>query len=423
MITLATDRKGNHPITLAADRSRAIFVAGKRGSGKSYTLGRIIEEYHRLGSHLIVVVDPLAVFWTTALPAPTSPPLAGGPALSVAEGIEGGIPVRVIVPGDPAQVLGPLAQAMADRGVDIARLWINPSDLTADAWLALFGLTLSSPQGIALSRAVRTAKRSTCHFQLSNLIAAVESDEQIAEATRAAVTNRLDAARDWGIFADHYQPITDVLDTQAVNVVDVSAFDPGPQSIRNLVVKLLAEQLFRARFAAHRAETLPPPTRGRAGVGVPPVLLCIDEAHDFAPATGDALAKAALVRYAKEGRQPGLSLAIATQQPSALTFSLVSQCDVLVMHRLTLQDDVKVAGRLASTYAADLSAWLKGVRQPGDAIIVDDAEERVHVGRILPRRTHHGGGNVGAIHESPVGTPPPSRPVGAIHESPAGASP
>ena len=129
MIALATDRKGGQPITLAADHTRAIFVAGKRGSGKSYTLGRIIEEYHRLGTHLIVVIDPLAVFWTTAIPAPTSPPHAGG--------IEGGqgeaIPIRVIVPGDPAQVLGPLAQAMADHGVDITRLWLNPSDLTADA--------------------------------------------------------------------------------------------------------------------------------------------------------------------------------------------------------------------------------------------------------------------------------------------------
>jgi hypothetical protein len=256
MIALATDRKGGQPITLATDHTRAIFVAGKRGSGKSYTLGRIIEEYHRLGTHLIVVIDPLAVFWTTAIPAQPhgesdqhdSQGAATGGVLAPAGTPKRQAPlvaVRVIVPGDPTQVLGPLAQAMTDRGVDIARLWLNPSDLTADAWLALFGLTLSSPQGIALSRAVRTAKHSTCHFQLSNLIAAVEGDEQIADA-----------------------------------------------------------------------------------------------------------------------------------------------------------------GRLASTYAADLPAWLKGIRQPGDAIIVDDATERVAIGRILPRRTLHGGGTVGAIHESPTGARP-----------------
>jgi hypothetical protein len=39
------------------------------------------------------------------------------------------------VPGDPAQVLGTLAQAMADRGVESKRLGLNFSDLTVDTWL------------------------------------------------------------------------------------------------------------------------------------------------------------------------------------------------------------------------------------------------------------------------------------------------
>ena len=48
--------------------------------------------------------------------------------------------------------------------------------------------------------------------------------------------------------------------------------------------------------------------------------------------------------------------------------------------------------RLASTYAADLPAYLKGIRRPGEAIIVDDAAERLAVGQILPRRGRHLGG-------------------------------
>ena len=38
----------------------------------------------------------------------------------------------------------------------------------------------------------------------------------------------------------------EVLKPGHVNVIDVATFDPGPQSIRNLVAKLLVEQLFRA---------------------------------------------------------------------------------------------------------------------------------------------------------------------------------
>ena len=120
--------------------------------------------------------------------------------------------------------------------------------------------------------------------------------------------------------------------------------------------------------------------------------LLIDEAHDFCPSQGGSLAKRALIRWVKEGRQPGLSLAVATQQPSALSFDLISQCDVYVIHHLTLHDDVKTVARLSSSYAEALPAYLKGVRGAGEAIIVDDATERVAVGKVLPRRGKHGGG-------------------------------
>ena len=324
MLNLARDRKGKKNITLSTSGTRAIFITGKRGSGKSYTLGRLVEEYHRAGNHLIVVVDPLAVFWSTAMPEDGQEPL----------------PVRVLVPGSIEDALGPLAPAMEARGVELTRLQLNASDLTPDAWLAIFDLSISSPQAIALARAIRS--QAGQQYTIPDLITAIGEDEHAADSTKNAICNRLDGAAAWGVFSTSYRPITEVLRPGAINVVDVSAYDPGPQSIRNLVVRLLAEQLFRARFAARRAETLGLPA------DIPPVLLALDEAHDFCPATGGALAKRALIRIGKEGRQPGLSLAIATQQPSALSFSLISQCDALIVHHLTLEDDIKVARRLAS---------------------------------------------------------------------------
>ena len=148
MISLAGDVKTRQNITVSTAHSRAIFISGKRGSGKSYTLGKIVEEVYAAGRHLIVVVDPLSVFWSTAIP------LNG----------DEGVPVRVLVPGDPDRLLGALAQAMASHGLEVQRLWLNPSDLTADAWLSLYKLSLADPQGIVLSRrcgAWATAIRST----------------------------------------------------------------------------------------------------------------------------------------------------------------------------------------------------------------------------------------------------------------------
>jgi len=369
MLSIGIDRKARQPINIEARASRTIFVAGKRGSGKSYTLGRIIEEVHAQGEHLIIVIDPLAVFWNTGIPEPGHQPL----------------PTREIIPGDPATVLGPgLVDAIQGHGIEVARMWLNPSDLTPSAWCSLFGYKLTEPQGIALYRAVRSLRKQ--RFSIDDIAEALAADEETGDRTKSAVTNRLLMAVDWDLFADTYTPTLDVLKPGHINVIDVASFEPGPQSIRNLVAKLLIEQLFRARLASRRAEVLGQPST------FPKVWLVIDEAHDFCPATGTALAKSALIRWVKEGRQPGLSLATATQQPSALAFDLVSQCDYLVIHRLTLQDDVRTVGRLASTYAKDLTAFLKGVKKTGEAIFVDDALERVAVGRVLPRRSRHGGG-------------------------------
>ena len=73
-------------------------------------------------------------------------------------------------------------------------------------------------------------------------------------------------------------------------MLDLSGLDPGPLSLRNLVVQLLADELFRARLLAYRLE--------QVGLtpAVPPIFLAIDEAHNFCPATGQAFGKAPLIR-------------------------------------------------------------------------------------------------------------------------------
>jgi len=370
MIELATDRRGGELIAFDGSKSRCVAIFGKRGSGKSYTLGRIVEEYHRQREHLIVVVDPLAVYWSTAIPLDNEEP----------------IPVKVCVPGPPERALGPLQAAMESYGVEVARLWLNPDDISPDGWCQFFSLELNEPMGICLFRAVHRLQEAGGHWGIPDIIFAIQDDELAADKTKQALENRLRMARTWGVFADRYTDTLAVLDPGRVNIIDVSAFEPGPQSIRNLAVKLLVEQLFRARFESRRAETL-----GQPG-SIPPILLAIDEAHNYCPGNLSALARPALIRWAKEGRQPGLSLAVATQQPSALDFDLISQVDLLIIHHLTLGDDIKVVARLAAAYAEDLPAYLKGVRWPGEAVIVDDATERVVVGKVLPRRARHGGG-------------------------------
>jgi DNA helicase HerA-like ATPase len=233
--------------------------------------------------------------------------------------------------------------------------------------------------GICLFRAVLSLVERGGWWSLEDLIRQVAADERTADKTQDALENRLNLTQLWDIFACKPVDPLAVFAAGRVNVLDLGAWEPGPQSLRNLTVRLLADRLFAVRLAAWR---------GNGTSGIPPVLLCVDEAHDFCPGAANALARPALVRWVKEGRQPGLSLAVATQQPSALTFDLVSQCDLVVIHHLSLQDDIQTTARLAALYAADLPAWLKGVREPGQAVILDDIQERAWVGRVIPEEQH-----------------------------------
>ena len=81
---------------------------------------------------------------------------------------------------------------------------------------------------------------------------------------------------------------------------------------RSIILSALTRNLFRKRSIARRREEL------GLEAGMRKVWMLIDEAHQFVPAGKSTLCKEALIQWVKEGRQPGLSLVVASQQPAAL---------------------------------------------------------------------------------------------------------
>jgi len=94
----------------------------------------------------------------------------------------------------------------------------------------------------------------------------------------------------------------------------------------------------------------------------------------------------------KEGRQPGLSFVAVSQQPGAIDTDLLSQCDLLIIHKITAQEDLSAVSKLGQSYIrGDLKVYIKRIREPGEVIIVDDHEERLWMGHVRERETRHGG--------------------------------
>ena len=139
---------------------------------------------------------------------------------------------------------------------------------------------------------------------------------------------------------------------------------------------------------------------------MPLAWLVIDEAHEVLPKTGKTAATDALVTILREGRQPGISLILASQQPGKIHTDVMTQSDTVVAHRITAKLDTEALGMLMQSYMREgLVTQLDNLpRQKGAAIVFDDTNERMYPMQVRPRFTWHGG-------EAPMAVKKPSRQI------------
>ena len=384
-LLLGKDTREGEPVYLRFNGSRALLICGKRGSGKSYTMGVLIEEL--LGAPeapTVIVVDPMGIYHTMQRRNDAQADDLYRWGLNPRS-----LPVRILVPGDPAELYDPEVLAeLRRRELEVAPLRVNASDLTADGWCDTWDFSVNEPRGIALFRAVQKLAMKKRPFVVSDIISEIETDGRALDVTKEAVIGRLMVAQAWRIFQENgYLPLSDQFRRGKVNVLDVSRLEPGPRQRRNLVVSVLARNFFRQRSDERLREEFGLPTV------LGPVWLAIDEAHQFVPAGSGSLAKEHIIRWVKEGRQPGLSIVVATQQPSALDGEVLSQCDTILCHKITTKEDMASLNRLSQDYmGAELRTFVRNLSRTGEAVLVDDERESVTTIIVRPRQTQHGGG-------------------------------
>jgi DNA helicase HerA-like ATPase len=131
----------------------------------------------------------------------------------------------------------------------------------------------------------------------------------------------------------------------------------------------------------------------------PLVWIFIDEAHEFLPLHGKTIATDALIQLLREGRQPGISLVLATQQPGQIHRDVMTQSDIMISHRVTSAPDLEALNYIMQSYLLeDINKYMNDLPSlRGSAIILDDNSERIYPARIRPRFTWHGGEAPSAI--------------------------
>lgn len=129
-----------------------------------------------------------------------------------------------------------------------------------------------------------------------------------------------------------------------------------------------------------------------------PCFLVYEEGHNFAPAAGESLSRGIIKRIASEGRKFGVGFAIISQRPSKLDPDVTSQCNTLITMRIKNPDDqrfiVKSTEQLGSADIDELPAL-----STGEALISGRSIPAPLLVRIGYKALRHGGESPRIIDE------------------------
>ena len=386
-------------------RSHVVFICGKRGCGKSYTMGVMAEGMSDLPPEVsnnlaVVILDTMGIYWTMKYPNKKELDLLK----------EWGIKAKPL----GIQIYTPTGyyKKFKDEGIPTDFPFsIKPSELSAHDWCLTFNISINEPLGVLIERIIAGLKESTKEFSIRDIIKEIQNDSRTEQHIKDAAENRFIGADSWGLFSTKGTPISDLVKGGQVTVLDVScyAFTSGAEGIRALVIGLVSQKLFLERMVSRKKEEfemvrasesfLEDEEKGQNKM--PLVWLIIDEAHEFLPNEGKTSATDALITILREGRQPGISLVLASQQPGKIHTDVMTQSDIIISHRVTANVDVQALGMLMQSYMREgLDKQLNYLpRAKGAAIIFDDENERLYPMRVRPRFTWHGGESPVAISE------------------------
>ncbi len=395
-------------VYLDVTRAHVFFVVGKRGSGKSYTMGVIAEGISDLpeeikGNISVILLDTMGIYWTMKYPNHKDRELLDEWGLKSKS-----LDVKIFTPTG-------YYDSYKKKGIPTDFPFsVKPSELDATDWTQSFGLETNDPISVLIEKIVYNLKDSGKNFSISDIIKNIESDKESDMNSKNAAKNLFKNARNWGIFELENSklkatPLSELAKSGQVTVLDLSCYATMANSwnIKNLVVGLIAEKLFTHRMTARKNEEFQQIHKATNIFGdvaikkmeYPMVWLVIDEAHEFLPHEGKTLATDPLVTILREGRQPGISLILASQQPGKIHSDVMTQSDVVIAHRITAKLDTEALGALMQSYMREgLVQQLDDLpRVKGAAIIFDDNNERMYPIRMRPRMTWHGGEDPSAI--------------------------
>ena len=342
----------------ASGFDRHTFLCGQSGSGKTYSLGVILERLLIETDLRLVVLDPNSDFVRLGQVRADADPALAERYQEAARG------VAVYSAGARGERRLRLHVAELDPATQAALLRLDPIDDREEyAALAEFLAKENPPSIEALARDKRP-EMSRLRLRLHNL--GVDRFTVWAPGEAGSV---LDAVHDQGL---------------RCVVIDLGSLPTREEQA--LVAAAVLGNLWRRRQERS------------------PILIVIDEAHNVCPAEpGDqliAMAAEHATGIAAEGRKFGLYLLVSTQRPQKIPENVLSQADNLVLMRLNSLADAAFAEAAFSFVPPSLIAHSVTFRQ-GEGLIAGKISPQPALLRFDKRISEEGGADVPATWAAP----------------------
>lgn len=145
-----------------------------------------------------------------------------------------------------------------------------------------------------------------------------------------------------------------------ITVLDLSGV---PNNILNTIIGILLRIIYDAIFWSRRSSQ---------GGKNRPLLLVMEEAHNYLNDNFKGIASSIVQRIVKEGRKYGIGAMIVSQRPSEINSTILSQCGTIVSLRLSNSTD---RGHVTGTVTDNLDGLMSmlPILRTGEAIIVGES--------------------------------------------------
>ena len=394
------------PVFLDVNRlvTEHLAVLAMTGSGKSYTVGRIIERLVAINNGTVVVFDPHGEYGRA---------LAGGemhfnerpdelddqrdrvvlPAIRDAftRLREAGAGITIYSPQNPS-----FRQKYAGLNQELA-LQFDHFEMD-DLGEILPGLT--EPQQRVLDVAIRywIAHETAMPRDINRLrhylgdgIDDVRQWDELSQAEATALNGRsagvasmklsrvLQEAQSFyhsGLAAatDVYEMVGRPSDRKGrLAIIDLQGLS---DTAKQVITALISSEILRA--ASSKTDR------------IRPCFLVYEEAHSFAPAGESAVSHRIIKKIAGEGRKFGVGFAVVSQRPSKLDPDVTSQCNTLIAMRLKNPDDQRFIAKTSDMVSAADLDQLPGL-STGEALICGRSIPAPLLVRVGTKALVHGG--------------------------------